>query len=223
TPVKLGCCSGARFDRGARAAIGHLLVSTLMLATPVAAAAQSTPSSPPPLPPAPPKLEVEGGVERAPCALDEAQYRSIHFVLRGAQFDGLKGLAPQQLASAYAPFVGRDVPISVVCEIRDRAGTILRNAGYIAAVQVPEQTISGGTVQFQVLMAHLTQVRVRGDASGAERTIAGYLHQLTKEPVFNRYQAERYLLLASDLPGYTVRLTLRPAGGAPGYEDSAVT
>jgi len=229
--VKLGCCSGARFDRGARAAIGHLLVSTLMLATPVAAAAQSTPSSPPPLPPtreevtrpvapplppAPPKLEVEGGVERAPCALDEAQYRSIHFVLRGAQFDGLKGLAPQQLASAYAPFVGRDVPISVVCEIRDRAGTILRNAGYIAAVQVPEQTITGGTVQFQVLMAHLTQVRVRGDASGAERIIAGYLNQLTKEPVFNRYQAERYLLLASDLPGYTVRLTLRPAGGAPG-------
>src|SRR6185437_768331 len=229
--VKLGCCSGARFDRGARAAIGHLLVSTLMLATPVAAAAQSTPSSPPPLPPtreevtrpvapplppAPPKLEVEGGVERAPCALDEAQYRSIHFVLRGAQFDGLKGLAPQQLASAYAPFVGRDVPISVVCEIRDRAGTILRNAGYIAAVQVPEQTITGGTVQFQVLMAHLTQVRVRGDASGAERIIAGYLDQLTKEPVFNRYQAERYLLLASDLPGYTVRLTLRPAGGAPG-------
>ena len=34
--------------------------------------------------------------------------------------------------------------------------------------------------------------------------------------MFNRYEAERYLLLASDLPGYTVRLTLRPAGGAPG-------
>ena len=34
--------------------------------------------------------------------------------------------------------------------------------------------------------------------------------------MFNRYEAERYLLLASDLPGYTVRLTLRPAGTAPG-------
>ena len=49
-------------------------------------------------------------------------------------------------------------------------------------------------------MAHLTQVHVRGDASGAEKVIAGYLNQLTKEQVFNRFDAERYLLLASDLP-----------------------
>lgn len=163
-----------------------------------------------------PRLEVEGGVERAPCALDQPQYRSIHFVLRNAEFDGLQGLTREQLASAYAPFVGHDVAISVVCDIRDRAGTILRNAGYIAAVQVPEQKIADGTVRFTVLMAHLTEVRVRGDASGAERIIAGYLNQLTKQPVFNRYYAERYLLLASDLPGYTVRLTLRPAGTTPG-------
>ena len=229
--MKLDCCSGASFGRGARHGIAHLFASAMVLAAPVPAAAQSRPATPPPLPPTreevtrpvsppippqPPKLEVEGGIQRAPCALDEPQYRSIHFVLRGTEFDGLKGVPPQQLSSAYAPFVGRDVPISVVCEIRDRAGTILRNAGYIAAVQVPEQTITGGTIRLQVLMAHLTQVRVRGDATGAERIIAGYLNQLTKQPVFNRYQAERYLLLASDLPGYTVRLTLRPAGGAPG-------
>jgi hemolysin activation/secretion protein len=112
--------------------------------------------------------------------------------------------------------MGRDVPISTVCEIRDRAATILRDAGYIAAVQVPEQRIEGGIVRFQVLMAHLTQVRVRGEATGAETALAAYLGQLTRRPLFNRYDAERYLLLASDLPGYTVRLTLRPAGTAPG-------
>jgi hemolysin activation/secretion protein len=229
--VKVRRCSGVGFGRGARMGIAHLLASGSVLLLSAAVQAQSAPATPPPLPPtreevtrpvapplpaAPPRLEVEGGVERAPCALDGPQYRSIHFFLRGAEFDGLKGLTAQQLASAYAPFVGHDVPISVVCEIRDRAGTILRNAGYIAAVQVPEQKIAAGTVRFQVLMAHLTQVRVRGDASGAERIIAGYLNQLTKRPVFNRYEAERYLLLASDLPGYTVRLTLRPAGTAPG-------
>ena len=38
--------------------------------------------------------------------------------------------------------------------------------------------------------------------------LAAYLSELTKRPLFNRYEAERYLLLASDLPGYTVRLTL---------------
>jgi hemolysin activation/secretion protein len=197
-------------------------------------AAQSTP---PPLPPtreevtrpvAPPpapesRLQVEGGIERAPCALDGPEFRSIHFVLRGAEFDGLQGLTRADLASSFAPLVGRDVPISTVCEIRDRAATILRDAGYIAAVQVPEQRIADGIVRFQVLMARLTQVRVRGEATGAETALAGYLGELTKRPLFNRYEAERYLLLASDLPGYTVRLTLRPAGTAPGEVIGDVT
>ena len=221
------------FRRSSRRRLAHLLASSIFLTQSAAAAAQATPPPAPPsvtpptreqvTPPAPPpvttrapRLEVEGGVERAPCALDGPQYQSIHFVLRGAEFEGLQGLAAEEIASAYAPFVGRDVPISIVCEIRDRAGTILRNAGYVAAVQVPEQQIAGGVVRFRVLMAHLTQVRVRGNASGAERVIAGYLNRLTDQPVFNRYQAERYLLLASDLPGYTVRLTLRPAGTVPG-------
>src|SRR5206468_5591260 len=136
--------------------------------------------------------------------------------LRGAEFDGLQGLTRAQLASTYAEYMGHDVPISTVCEVRDRAATILRDAGYIAAVQVPEQRIEGGIIHFQVLMAHLTQVRVRGEARGAETVLAAYFNQLTERPLFNRYEAERYLLLASDLPGYTVRLTLRPAGTGPG-------
>jgi hemolysin activation/secretion protein len=162
------------------------------------------------------RVQIEGGIEHAPCPLESPEFKSIHFVLRGAEFEGLQGLTRADLVSTYSEYMGRDVPISTVCEIRDRAATILRDAGYIAAVQVPEQRIEGGVVRFQVLMAHLTQVRVRGEATGAESVLAGYLNQLTKRPLFNRYEAERYLLLASDLPGYTVRLTLRPAGTAPG-------
>jgi hemolysin activation/secretion protein len=198
----------------------------LSLSQSATAFAQSTPVAPPtreqvtqPVisqPPPQSRLQVEGGIERAPCALDSPEFKSIHFVLQGVEFDGLQGLTRADVAASYAPFVGRDVPISTVCEIRDRAATILRDAGYIAAVQVPEQKIAGGTVRFQVLMAHLTQVRVRGESSGAETALAAYLGRLTREPLFNRYEAERYLLLAGDLPGYTVRLTLRPAGTAPG-------
>jgi hemolysin activation/secretion protein len=218
----------------ARRRLVRLAACSILSSLPSNVAAQSTP---PPLPPtreevtrpvAPPpapesRLQVEGGIERAPCALDGPEFRSIHFVLRGAEFDGLQGLTRADLASSFAPLVGRDVPISTVCEIRDRAATILRDAGYIAAVQVPEQRIADGIVRFQVLMARLTQVRVRGEATGAETALAGYLGELTKRPLFNRYEAERYLLLASDLPGYTVRLTLRPAGTAPGEVIGDVT
>ena len=221
--------SGARRRPFVRLAAFSILASQNQLSW-----AQSAPTPLPPTreevtrplatPPVPEsKLEVEGGIERAPCALDGPEFRSIHFILRGAEFDGLQGLTRAELASTYAPLMGRDVPISVVCEIRDRAATILHDAGYIAAVQVPEQRIGDGIVHFQVLMARLTQVRVRGEATGAETILAAYLNQLTKQPLFNRFEAERYLLLASDLPGYTVRLTLRPAGTAPGEVIGDVT
>jgi hemolysin activation/secretion protein len=170
-----------------------------------------------------PRLEIEGGIERAPCALDSPEFQDIRFTLRGAEFEGLQGLGAGDLVPSYSPMVGTEQSISVVCEIRDRAATMLRDAGYIAAVEVPEQRIADGVVRFRVLMARLTEVRVRGNATGAERAIAGYLNQLTKQPVFNRFEAERYLLLASDLPGYTVRLTLRPAGTEPGEVIGDVT
>ena len=205
---------------------GRLALCALISSQSTVAAAQTPPPVPPtreevtrPVTPPPgpqSRLEVQGGIERAPCALDGPEFRSIRFVMRGAQFEGPQGLTNADLTPSYAPYVGRDVPISTVCEIRDRAATILRDAGYIAAVQVPEQRIEGGIVRFQVLAARLTQVRVRGEATGAEKILAAYLNQLTKQPLFNRHEAERYLLLASDLPGYTVRLTLRPAGTAPG-------
>jgi len=217
-----------RLDIGgsARRRSARLCAAALLTGTPAAVVAQSVPriaptreevTRPVATPPVPrSRLEVEGGIERSPCALEGPEFKSIHFVLRGAEFDGLEGMTRADLASTYAPFLGRDVPISTVCEIRDRAATILRDAGYIAAVQVPEQRIESGVVRFQVLMAHLRQVRVRGEAKGAETVLAAYLNKLGSQPLFNRYEAERYLLLAGDLPGYTVRLTLRPAGTAPG-------
>lgn len=169
------------------------------------------------------RLAVEGGIEREPCALDSPEFENVRFTLRGVRFDGLEGLGEADLAPAHAGMIGLEQPISAVCEIRDRAAAILSDSGYIAAVEVPEQRIAEGIVRFRVVMARMTQVRVRGNATGAERVIGGYLTALSKRPVFNRNDAERYLLLASDLPGYDVRLTLRPAGTVAGEVIGDVT
>ncbi len=163
-----------------------------------------------------PRLTIDDEVARAPCALDRPEYRNIRFTLANAAFDDLRGLAAEDLRPAYARFVGQEIPVATICEIRDHAATILRNAGYIASVEVPEQRIADGNIRFQVLMARLVGLRVRGEAGRSERLIRGYLERLTEQEVFNRFEAERYLLLAGDVPGYAVRLTLRSAGGAPG-------
>ncbi|WP_242653285.1 ShlB/FhaC/HecB family hemolysin secretion/activation protein [Sphingomonas jatrophae] len=164
----------------------------------------------------PSRLSVEGGVERAPCPLAQERFAGVTITVNDVVFDNLKIVDPATLASAWEAYRGKTVPIATVCEIRDAAATILRRQGYLAAVQVPPQRIENGVVHFDVLMAKLVAVQVRGNPGKSEALIAAYLRRLTEEPVFNEQTAARYLLLARDIPGYDVRLTLKPANGAPG-------
>lgn len=184
---------------------------------------QVQPQQPERAQPGPARLTVEGEIEHAPCSLDRPEYQNIRFTLRDVVFDNLRGLPAERLRAAWQDYVGQENNVAVICEIRDRAASILRAAGYVAAVEVPEQRIADGTVHFQVLMARMVGIRVRGDAGRSEQRIAGYLNKLTDQPVFNRYDAERYLLLAGDLPGYSVRLALRSAGAARGEVIGEVT
>src|SRR3546814_17526338 len=92
---------------------------------------------------------------------------------------------------------------------------MLRAKGYLAAVQVPPQRIEDGIVRLDILAARLTRVEVRGDAGANERLLQRYLARPDDAPVFNINDAERYLLLAPDIPGMDARSTLRP-GTHPG-------
>ncbi len=166
--------------------------------------------------PTPTRLRVDGDIERSPCALADPSYAAIKVTLTSATFNNLGPVAPADLEPAYRRYIGTEQPIAVVCDIRDAAATILRRQGYLAAVQVPTQRIEGGAVTFEVLYARLTAIRVRGDAGANERQVARYLDHIATGQVFNRIAAERYLLLARDIPGLDVRLSLKPAGTAPG-------
>ncbi|WP_336950661.1 ShlB/FhaC/HecB family hemolysin secretion/activation protein [Sphingobium aromaticivastans] len=163
------------------------------------------------------RLTVVGGVERAPCPLADPRYADVTVNFTDVRFDGLRIVDPAALEDSWREFAGHEVPIASLCEVRDRAATALRQMGYLAAVQVPPQRIEkGGTVRFDIFMARLVAIEVRGDAGNSERLIAAHMEALKGQPVFNVRQAERHLLLARDLPGYDVRLALRPAGTAPG-------
>ncbi|AWW74031.1 hemolysin [Erythrobacter sp. KY5] len=163
-----------------------------------------------------PRLNIEGGIERSPCALADPQYADVTLTIREVNFNGLKGAAPEELEPAWKPFEGEEHPVAVLCEIRDAAATILRNKGYLAATQVPTQRIEDGSVNFEVLYGRISAVRARGETRGAEAKLQQYLGRLAEDEIFDRNKAERALLLARDLPGYAVNLTLRPGGEGPG-------
>jgi hemolysin activation/secretion protein len=201
-----------------------LLLAPALAGTP--SLAQSVPPVPtreeiqraPVSPTAPPtgRISIEGDVERAPCPLSDPAYANVRVTLSQVQFDGLGPVDPAVVQPAYADAIGKTLAIAEVCEIRDRAATLLRRAGYLAAVQVPAQRIENGVVHFDVLLAKLVGIQVRGDAGASEGIIQRYLSAIQRQPVFNVIEAERYLLLARDLPGFDVRLALRPAGTVPG-------
>jgi len=165
-------------------------------------------------------VTVDGNIERSACPLANPEFANVRFTLSTVQFNNLKVVDPKSLESSFAEYVGKEVPVSVVCNIRDRAATMLRQNGYLAAVQVPPQKIEGGTVKFDILMARMTSIQVRGNAGPSEGLLQQYIEKLTEQPVFNIDVADRYLLLARDIPGLDVRLSLRPvaaaAGGQPG-------
>src|SRR3546814_9849303 len=59
----------------------------------------------------------------------------------------------------------------------------------------------------------ICRVEVRGDAGANEDLLQRYLARLDDGTIFNIRDAERYLLLARDIPGMDARLTLRPEIG----------
>ena len=173
---------------------------------------RAQPSDAPPRP----TLNIVGGIERSPCPLADPRYADVKVTISDVQFNNLKGASPDEMRAAWSPFAGTEQPVSVLCEIRDAAATILREKGYLAAVQVPTQRIENGVVRMETLFARVVAVRARGQTDGAEAKLAQYLSKLTEDEYFDRGRAERYLLLARDLPGYNVQLTLKPSGTGPG-------
>ena len=165
-------------------------------------------------------VSVDGALERAPCPLAAPQFADLKFTLTQAQFTGLEGVDPAIVEPAFAGLVGQELSVAAICDIRDRAGTLLRQQGYLAAVQVPVQQIDGGVVRFDVVLARMTAVQIRGDAGPSGGQLQKYIDKLIDQPVFNIDDAERYLLLARDIPGIDVRLILQPApqeaGALPG-------
>jgi len=137
-------------------------------------------------------LTIDGDLERAPCVLDREDYADIRLTLDGVEFGGLDRVPGLSLDAAADGYLNRELPLSVLCDIRAGANAILRSQGYLATVEIPEQNLSDGVADFGVVFGRLTALRVRGDAGPSEGVVAGYLEKLTEQPVFNTKDAERY-------------------------------
>jgi len=163
------------------------------------------------------RVVIDTEIERGPCPLADPASRDLRITLGSVSFTGLPGIDAGELDDTWQAYAGQEVPVAALCEIRDRAATLLRQQGYLAAVQIPPQRIeSGGMVTMEVLAARLVEVQLRGDPGHASEAIEAHVAKLIDQPWFNVREAERNLLLLQGLPGFDVRLVLRSAGREPG-------
>ncbi len=157
--------------------------------------------------------------EAGPCPFRDL---SLSFVLTSVSFTTPEK-APYSGADALAPtyqeMVGQKVPLSAVCDIRDRAAEDLFHRGILARVDIPKQTISKGAVQLVVTEAYVAAVEVHGltsDLGPAEDKVEDYTELLKGMKPFDINKAQRYLFLASDIPGVQISAVLRSAKQGPG-------
>lgn len=143
-----------------------------------------------------------------PCPLETSD---LQVTLSSVSFRGSSALTPEELRGAYADLIGKPQPVAVICAIRDRAARIYFDSGVLARVEIPEQRISEGALVLEVIEAHVVNVRVRGDVGPVQDVIERYAEKLRGMKPFDMAKAQRYLLLASDVPGVRVRAAVRPS------------
>lgn len=166
--------------------------------------------------PAAPRGELFRDIEAGPCAFSGSD---LKFTLGSVEFRGTNGklaLADERLALAWRDLAGQQLPVSAICTIRDRVASLYLRRGVLAAINIPEQRIAEGRIVLEVTEAHVASVNYTGNAGPAQRQVARYLDKLKGLVPFDLNVAQRYLLLASDIPGVSVQASLRQAAGGNG-------
>ena len=167
-----------------------------------------------------PTNDIFAAPEPGPCPLRDS---SLSFVLKGVEFSGADGIAAAKLLPAYNGLIGQHVPIWTVCDIRDRATALLFAAGILARVEIPSQRIADGQLRLEVIEARIVSVHFHGDAGPAEAKIEDYLEHLRGLIPFDLNIAQRYLLLAAEVPGVQISAAIRPSPQGPGAVELDVT
>ena len=153
------------------------------------------------------------GLSRPAAAADSKPL----FDLRGVTVAGAHALPPDQIATAYQPYLGKKVSQADLAAIAGAIGDLYRAAGFhLSRAVVPPQDIQGGRVQVTVIEGSITEVALKGE--GVEQFgIRPLLDPVVAEQPSRLPTLERQLLLINARPGIRITDTaLKEIGGASG-------
>lgn len=201
------------------------LVIALMAAGAVAAAvpvlAQVPTANPVPqgspiqrvLPQAPPS--VAPGVVVPPLTAPGAEVPNRPVRVSSVEIEGVTAYPQPEIAQMAAGLVGPSVPLPQIDTVRQAILQRYRADGYVLTT-VSVNLDGNGRLRFVVTEGRIASVKLDGDIGPAGTQVLRFLNRLTEKQPIDSVTLERYLLLAQDVPGVTLRAVLEPSSDQPG-------
>ena len=138
--------------------------------------------------------------------LDEPRVLVSRFLVTGASV-----FTPEQLRGLVADGEGRELTLAQIEGFAARITAFYREHGYILArAYVPAQETRGGIVELAVLEGRIGKIDVTGLRHYNADYLRRYVEPRSPSRVFEAGDFERGLLLLNDLPGLSVKSTLKP-------------
>jgi hemolysin activation/secretion protein len=121
--------------------------------------------------------------------------------------DGATALTSEALARTYQARIGDEVTLAQLYDIANAITQAYSRAGYaLSFALVPAQQIDKGVVHIRVVEGFVEKITYENNDVSVPPVIAeGYADKLLHSRPLRTRDLERYLLLANDVPGYTVR------------------
>jgi hemolysin activation/secretion protein len=211
-------------------AVRCAIVCALAVAAISPARAQTAPPRPP-VPPglvAPPSSPVEKNLPPTqPSIVPPLQPLQSEEVIpeggavvtvHAVELDGNTKYANDELAPDYQAVVGKPASVGEIAEAVNRVQLHYRNDGFFLSAARGRFTrdADGVTLHIHVTEGYISDVKIDGETDGGAVKVYDFLSNLLDYRPINIADMERYLLLAQNVPGMSVRAVLRPAAGESG-------
>lgn len=169
----------------------------------------------PPAPPAAPRDD--GALPAAPALPDPVAGDGATVRVAAVRFTGVTVFDADELQALLQDAVGRELDVAGLEVLATRISRHYRLHGYtLARAYLPAQQVRDGALEIAVMEGRFSAITVQGDAPASLPLAA-----LAEGAVVTDTALERALLLASEVPGLSVRSTLQP-GASVGTSELVV-
>lgn len=203
----------------------RVLAVVIAVGGPCVALAQVIPPSEQPgrererfVPPIPPRAQPGGAAISLPSTVAPAGAENIKIIIRGIRIVGSTVYGADELAALYRDLVGPEVSVADIYGLARRITEKYGNDGYVLSrAIVPPQRFNprGGVVHINVVEGWINKVEWPANLSRYRNFFWDYAANITSMRPANIRTIERYVLLASDLPGLKFATSLRPSADTP--------